>query len=204
MPSKALLRSGAALAAARRVPGAAEAITGELDVAAVLKRRDEIVSDYDDGGQVEWLESAGIDLRPRIRSDHRPQARVGHRGGRHGDRADRDVTPSRSATGTAALLPDIAGLADVAAMDEPRGHRRHGGARVASPSSAAASSPARWRPPTHRFGTTVTVIARSGLLGGMEPFAGELVAEALREGRGRTCSSAHLHLGPRETPAAPS
>ncbi len=32
VPSKTLLRSAAALRAARRVPGAAEAITGELDV----------------------------------------------------------------------------------------------------------------------------------------------------------------------------
>jgi dihydrolipoamide dehydrogenase len=31
------------------------------------------------------------------------------------------------------------------------------------------------------FGTTVTLISRSGLLAGMEPFAGELVAKALRE-----------------------
>jgi dihydrolipoamide dehydrogenase len=31
------------------------------------------------------------------------------------------------------------------------------------------------------FGTKVTVLARTGLLGGMEPFAGELVAAALRE-----------------------
>jgi dihydrolipoamide dehydrogenase len=31
------------------------------------------------------------------------------------------------------------------------------------------------------FGTQVTVVARSGLLGGMEPFAGEAVAAALRE-----------------------
>ena len=38
MPSKALLRSAAALRAARRVPGAAEAITGDLDVGAVLER----------------------------------------------------------------------------------------------------------------------------------------------------------------------
>src|SRR6516165_9039946 len=36
MPSKALLRPAGALAEARRVPGAAQAVTGELDVAAVL------------------------------------------------------------------------------------------------------------------------------------------------------------------------
>src|SRR5260370_33371519 len=41
MPSKALLRPADALAEARRVPGAAPAITGELDVAAGLARPDE-------------------------------------------------------------------------------------------------------------------------------------------------------------------
>src|ERR1700755_2134133 len=51
MPSKALLRPYEALAEARRVPGAAEAVTGELDVPAVLKRRDEVIHDRDDPGQ---------------------------------------------------------------------------------------------------------------------------------------------------------
>ena len=40
MPTKALLRSAAALRAARQVPGAREAVTGDLDTAAVLRRRD--------------------------------------------------------------------------------------------------------------------------------------------------------------------
>ncbi|MFZ5872146.1 MAG: FAD-dependent oxidoreductase, partial [Actinomycetota bacterium] len=40
MPSKALLRPGAALAAVRRLPGAAAAVTGAVDVARVLARRD--------------------------------------------------------------------------------------------------------------------------------------------------------------------
>ena len=38
MPSKALLRPAQALAEVRRVPGAAQAVTGELDVDAVLGR----------------------------------------------------------------------------------------------------------------------------------------------------------------------
>src|SRR5690606_10944324 len=62
MPSKALLRSGQALRAAQHVAGAAEAVTGPLDVAAVLARRDAFTSDWSDAGQVEWLQSAGIDL----------------------------------------------------------------------------------------------------------------------------------------------
>jgi pyruvate/2-oxoglutarate dehydrogenase complex dihydrolipoamide dehydrogenase (E3) component len=48
MPSKALLRPEQALAEARRIPGAAEAITGPLDVQAVLDRRDEVIHDLDD------------------------------------------------------------------------------------------------------------------------------------------------------------
>ncbi len=59
MPSKALLRPGEALAEVRRVPGAAEAVTGELDVDAVLARRDDIAADWKDDAQVEWLEGAG-------------------------------------------------------------------------------------------------------------------------------------------------
>ncbi len=62
MPSKSLLRPAQALAEARRVPGAAQAATGTLDVAAVLRRRDEVVHDLDDGEQLPWLEERGIAL----------------------------------------------------------------------------------------------------------------------------------------------
>src|SRR5271170_7027290 len=62
MPSKALLRPAEALAEARRVPGAAEAASGELDVKAVLAQRDAIISDLDDSGQVPWLDSRGVTL----------------------------------------------------------------------------------------------------------------------------------------------
>src|ERR687895_1216982 len=56
MPSKALLRPAQALAEARRVPGAREAADGELDVRSALERRDEVIHDLDDSGQVPWLE----------------------------------------------------------------------------------------------------------------------------------------------------
>jgi dihydrolipoamide dehydrogenase len=62
MPSKALLRPYEALAEARRIPGAAEALTGELDVPAVLARRDEVIHDLDDSSQLPWLEDRGIEL----------------------------------------------------------------------------------------------------------------------------------------------
>src|SRR3984957_14834425 len=62
MPSKALLRPGSALEDARSVAGAREAATGKLDVPAVFKRRDSFTSNWDDSGEVKWLEQAKIDL----------------------------------------------------------------------------------------------------------------------------------------------
>ena len=60
MPSKTLLRPGEALMDARRAPGAAEAVMGDLDVESALAWRDYMVSDYDDSGQVAWAKENGI------------------------------------------------------------------------------------------------------------------------------------------------
>jgi dihydrolipoamide dehydrogenase len=62
IPSKALLRSSAALEAARRVDGAKQAVTGELDASAVFARRTRFTSNWRDDGQVEWVKNAGITL----------------------------------------------------------------------------------------------------------------------------------------------
>jgi pyruvate/2-oxoglutarate dehydrogenase complex dihydrolipoamide dehydrogenase (E3) component len=70
MPSKALLRSGQALRAAQAVDGARQAVTGTIDSAAVLRRRDKFTSHWKDDGQVRWLEGQHIDLaRGRGRLD---------------------------------------------------------------------------------------------------------------------------------------
>src|SRR6266566_3451549 len=62
IPSKTLIRPGDALAAARRVPGAAEAVTGPLDVAAAFAQRDYMTGRWRDSGQLGWLEDRGIEL----------------------------------------------------------------------------------------------------------------------------------------------
>ena len=62
MPSKALLRPYEALEEVKRIPGAAEAVTGSLDVQALLDRRDEVIHDLDDSVQLPWLEDRGIVL----------------------------------------------------------------------------------------------------------------------------------------------
>ncbi|MBD8023518.1 dihydrolipoyl dehydrogenase family protein [Microbacterium gallinarum] len=179
MPSKTLLRSGAALRAARDVDGAKQAVTGGVDVAAALRRRDAIVYDWNDTSQVEWLQGAGIEL---VR---------GH-GRLTGERAVAVEAPDGTtvhlvathavvvSTGSAALLPDIPGLVAAApwtsrdatgVRDVPPSLAILGGGVVGSEMATLFTS----------FGTHVTVIARSGLLGGMEPFAGEAVEAALRE-----------------------
>jgi dihydrolipoamide dehydrogenase len=109
MPSKALLRPAQALAEARRVPGAAQAVSGELDVAAALGRRDRIVADLDDSGQLPWLESRGIVLiRGHGRLDGERRVRVGS-----------EVYEARRAVviavGSRAAVPQIPGLAGAGA-----------------------------------------------------------------------------------------
>jgi pyruvate/2-oxoglutarate dehydrogenase complex dihydrolipoamide dehydrogenase (E3) component len=62
MPSKALLRPPEALAAARLVPGAAEAVTGAIDVERAFWHRDQVTGGLDDSSQVGWLAEHRIEL----------------------------------------------------------------------------------------------------------------------------------------------
>ncbi|MET8352168.1 MULTISPECIES: dihydrolipoyl dehydrogenase family protein [unclassified Micromonospora] len=178
MPTKALLRSASALRAARQVPGAREAVTGDLDVAAVLNRRDSFVSHWKDDGQVSWLESAGIAL-------YRGQGRIS--GARVVEVTGDDGVTTRLtarhavvvATGSSALLPDIPGLRAAApwtsrdsasAGSVPRRLAIIGGGVVATEMATAYSA----------LGSAVTLLARDGVLPLVEPFAGELVTKSLQ------------------------
>jgi pyruvate/2-oxoglutarate dehydrogenase complex dihydrolipoamide dehydrogenase (E3) component len=62
IPSKTLLRPGEAVEAAREVDGAAEAVTGPIDLEKALEYRDFMTSSWDDTGAVGWLDDKGIDL----------------------------------------------------------------------------------------------------------------------------------------------
>ena len=55
LPTKTLLRPTEALAAARHAPGAAEAITGEIDIERVLWWRDQVTDGRDDSWHANWL-----------------------------------------------------------------------------------------------------------------------------------------------------
>ncbi|HEY3239001.1 MAG TPA: NAD(P)/FAD-dependent oxidoreductase, partial [Acidimicrobiia bacterium] len=173
MPSKALLRPGDVIASARRVPGAAEAVTGPIDVAAALENRDRITSNWDDSGQLPWLEERGIELvRGAGRLAGERAVEVAARNG-----SVRRLSARRAvviATGTGAAIPPIPGLAEVkpwdnrdvtAAKDIPRRLLVLGGGAIGAEMAQAMK----------RLGSEeVTIIeAADRLLFREEPFAGE-------------------------------
>jgi dihydrolipoamide dehydrogenase len=178
MPSKALLRPGELLAEAKRVPGVREAVTGELDPGAVLRRRDEVIHDLDDSGQLPWLEERGIELfRAAGRLDGERRVRVG----------DDLLTAARAvvvATGSGAAIPPIEGLDRVRAWNNrdattakeiPASMIVLGGGPVGAELAEAWAT----------LGTRVTLIEDGErLLPREEPFAGDQVAESLQENLG--------------------
>jgi dihydrolipoamide dehydrogenase len=173
MPSKALLRPSDLLGEAQRVPGIAVGDT--LDAAAVLARRDEVIHDRDDSGQLPWLEEKGVELfRGSGRLDGERRVRVG----------EELLTARRAvvvATGSGAAMPPVDGLDSVRAWNNreattsqrvPESLIVLGGGPVGSELSQAWAS----------LGARVTLIEGDDhLLSREEPFAGEEVAAALRE-----------------------
>src|SRR4051812_37047806 len=106
IPSKTLLRPGEALAAARAVPGAREAIAGGVDAAAAFAWRDFMVSDHDDAGQAARAAAAGIEvLRGAGRLDGPGRVRVG----------ESVVTAADVvvATGSDPIVPPVPGLREL-------------------------------------------------------------------------------------------
>jgi pyruvate/2-oxoglutarate dehydrogenase complex dihydrolipoamide dehydrogenase (E3) component len=180
MPSKALLRPAQALAEARAVAGAADAVTGWLDVDAVLARRNRFVHDWDDASQVSWLDDNGLDLvrgHGRLAGDRRVMV-------------DKDNGASIELRATAAVavcagsraaVPPVPGLADArpwtsrdatGASSVPPRLAIVGGGVVACEMATVFAS----------LGSQVTVFQRgSRLLGAVPAFAAEAVTGSLRD-----------------------
>jgi len=173
MPSKALLRPGQVLAEARRVPGAAEAVGGELDVTAVLSRRDEVVHDLHDDVQLPWLAERGIELvRGHATLTGESEVRVG----------DQTLSARRAvvlATGSSAAIPPIPGLRECAPWTNREVTTAHavpasllilGGGVVGVEMACAYAS----------LGARVTIVeALERLIAREEPFASEQVRDSL-------------------------
>jgi dihydrolipoamide dehydrogenase len=184
IPSKALLRPVELHAAAGRLPGVAETVTGGLDTAAVFRRRDEFVHrdesrpcGHDDGSQVSWLTDNGIALvrgQGRLAGERRVEVA--------GADGTRTLTARHAvvvAVGTVALIPPIPGLREARpwtsreATNAPAAPRRLvvlGGGVVACEMAQAMRA---------LGAAEVTVVERGErLLGRAEPVASALVAAA--------------------------
>ena len=181
MPSKALLRPVEVLSVGRDIPGVSGLVADRpLDAAAVFARRDVVVNRLDDSSQVRWAAGVGIDVvRGRGRLDgERAVVVVGPDGN------ERRLTARHAVvldTGSTPFVPPVPGLRealpwisrDVTNMHEVPGRVVVVGAGV------VACEAATW---LRGLGVEVTTVNRGQrLLARNEPYAGELVAAALRE-----------------------
>jgi dihydrolipoamide dehydrogenase len=176
-PSKALLRPVHATRASQRVQGSEGA---QLDPAGVLARRDAWVNrvgtsdTFDDSGQVDWIQGAGMDF---VRGEARL---AGERTVAVGDRMLRARHAVILATGTRPMVPDIPGLREANPWTNreattsrviPRHLAVIGGGVVACELAQLYAA----------LGSRVTVLVRGQrLLGRAEEFAAERVTDALR------------------------
>jgi len=178
VPSKALLRPVLAIADARRIDGAREAISDKIDVAGVFGRRDRYVTNWHDAGQANTVAEMGVELiRGHARLDGTRRVRVVSAD----QRADH-LTARHAVvicTGSTAAVPDIPGMAGANPWTNRKGTDSStvptrlavvGGGGVGVEMATA------WQ----GLGSQVTLLARTPrLLPRMEPFVGDFVARGL-------------------------
>ncbi|MFD0657775.1 dihydrolipoyl dehydrogenase family protein [Thermocatellispora tengchongensis] len=161
-----------------RVPGLT---AGPIDADAVLGWRDYMVSGYDDSGQVGWIDSTGATfVRGTGRLAGPRTVEVSTPGG--GTRTLRAEHAVVVATGSVPVIPPVPGLAEAEPWTnrEVTGMKRVPDRLVVIGGGVVACEMAQ---AVRGLGASeVTMLVRGGgLLGRVEPFAGEMVAESLRE-----------------------
>jgi pyruvate/2-oxoglutarate dehydrogenase complex dihydrolipoamide dehydrogenase (E3) component len=177
IPSKTLVRPGDVVAAARRTPGAAEAVTGDVSAAAAFAQRDYMTSNWHDDGKVKWLEEIGATLVRGVGRLIRERTVEVDEGG-----TTRRLEAGRAvviATGTVPAIPPIAGLADVMAWTNRDATAAHEVPRrlVVLGGGAAGIELAQ---AYKRLGSVEVTVLEGGprLIGREEPFAGDQVQAA--------------------------
>src|SRR6266487_4367286 len=185
IPSKTLIRPGDTLAAARRAPGAAEAVTGQLDAAAAFAQRDYMTSNWRDDGQARWLKGSGIELvrgSGRLTGQRAVEVTAA-------DGTSRRLSAARAvvlATGSSALMPPIPGLREASPWDNrkvtsakelPKRLLVLGGGAIGVEMAQAFK----------RLGCEDVVVLEGAarLLAGEEPFAGQELRDAFEAEIGR-------------------
>jgi pyruvate/2-oxoglutarate dehydrogenase complex dihydrolipoamide dehydrogenase (E3) component len=176
IPSKTLLRPGDVLAAARRVPGAIEAVNGSIDASAAFAQRDYMTSSWSDEGQERWLAGVGATL---VRGHGRLAGERTVVVEQNGSTARLDARRAVVlATGSGPFLPPIPGLADAMAWtnrEATQGSRVPDRLLVLGGGAVGVELAQAYR----RLGSEVVLVEGAPrLLGREEPFAGEEVREA--------------------------
>ena len=173
MPSKALLRPVEIRAEAARVKGVR--VGEELDVPVVLARRDEVVHDLDDSTQLPWLTDRGVTLlRGHGRLDGERRVTVG----------DETLVARKAvvvATGSSAAIPPVPGLPESRPwtnVEATTSKHVPGRLAILGGGVVGVEMAQAWA----ALGSQVTLVHRGDrLIEREEPFAGEQVADALRE-----------------------
>jgi pyruvate/2-oxoglutarate dehydrogenase complex dihydrolipoamide dehydrogenase (E3) component len=174
MPTKTLLRPGEALEAARHAPGAAEAVTGDLDIAKVLEFRDDVTSNRDDSWYADWLAEEG---RAEL---VRGQARVARPGVVEVDGREIEYAHLVVATGSEPAVPPIDGIGDVEYWTNREAVWAEGppASLVVLGAGPVGCELAQY---FRRLGASVTVVASSRLLDRVDREAGELLRERFED-----------------------
>jgi dihydrolipoamide dehydrogenase len=181
MPSKTLIRPGDVIAAARRVPAARAALSGEVDAAAAFATRDRITGNWDDSGALPWLEERRVEVvrgTGRLVGERRVDVSAA-------DGSTLELEARRAvvlATGTRASIPPVPGLADSMPWDnrDITGAKQLPGRLLVLGGGAIGLEMAQ---AYRRLGVAqVTIIeVAPRLLAREEPFAGEELRLALEQ-----------------------
>jgi pyruvate/2-oxoglutarate dehydrogenase complex dihydrolipoamide dehydrogenase (E3) component len=177
MPSKALLRPVEVLDGARALPGVAQMLSGSLDVPAVLARRDQFTHHHDDSSQVEWARDHGIDVvrgHGRLAGEKAVEVTAS-------DGSVRTIHAREAVvlvSGSRATIPPVEGLREASPWT-PRDvtNLREVPSRIAVVGGGVVACEATtW---LHGLGAREITVIEAGpqLLGHLEPFASDLLAE---------------------------
>ena len=174
LPTKTLLRPTEILAAARIAPGAAEAVTGAIEVERVFWWRDQVADGRDDGWHASWLADQGAEL---VRGD----ARVLRPGAVEVDGRELEYEHLVVATGSTPEVPPVEGLAE---LDYWTSRDAVWAGRVPESLVVLGGGPVGVELAQffHRMGAQVTVVESNGhILARIDRDAGELLRERLEE-----------------------
>ncbi|GAB5898034.1 NAD(P)/FAD-dependent oxidoreductase [Mycolicibacterium mageritense] len=180
VPSKSLLRPVLAVADARRVDGAREAVVGSIDAKAVFGRRDRYVTNWDDRPVAEAVAAMG----PRLLRGHARLDGVRRVSLMTSDHRVRLLNARHAVilcTGSTAAVPDLPGVAET----KPWTNRKATDSSevparlvVVGAGGVGVEMATAWR----GLGSAVTLLSRTAnLLPRMEPFVGEFVQRGLED-----------------------